>query len=170
MEPKQIRLLSIALTAISLLPALPVAAQKNPCADPQAPRFGVILTDESKASDSGLEKRRYQAGIQFQGALEKQLTGLCILRDFAVFDDPKSYPALSGSPVFVIRVHPSLKHQNVAVIAVEIKTMHGPYVEDSVSLGAEPLLIESDTDYEDGAKMIMMFYNGVVEALAAKSK
>lgn len=159
----------VCLVALS---GLRLFAQNDPCANPTAPRVGVfILSKEPAKSADGsydLVKRQYDVEKRFQVALIKQLSKNCIVRDSAVFDDPKNFPALRGSAEITITGDRSLHNSKVAAIAVQLRAIQGIYAEQSFPLGFLALLIEDDSDYDLGAKTVLVYWGNISHGLAER--
>jgi hypothetical protein len=83
----------------------------------------------------------------------------------AIFSDPKNYPALKGSLIVMISSHPSFQNPKVAAIAVQLSATQGAFFEQSVPIGFLPLLIEDDSDYEIGAKVVLHYWERMGKAL-----
>jgi len=144
-----------------MLSSVSLRAQHDPCANPKAPRVGVLLTlgEQPKSSDSDFVKRGAAFESRFRDELIKLLPpDSCVVRDVWVFSDPENFPALKGSMVFEISVLPSVRNPKVAAIAVEMKAVQGAYFEQNLCLGSLPVLIESDSDFKVGAEDVMRFW------------
>lgn len=146
-------------------------AQSDLCADPRAARVGVFTTSgQPQTSDSDLVKRERNVERHFAETLIKHLVGLCVVRDIQVFSEPENYPALKGSMIIHIDASPSRKDANIAAIAVDMVANQGAYVEQNFPFAFLSILIESDADYDAGARSVMDYWSQLGQALESFSE
>jgi hypothetical protein len=131
----------------------PAVSQTDSCANPNAPRIGLIAEDaftdaaSSPQSDARM-KSIVNAEIKFRDQLARRMpTGACIVTSHNIFNDAKNYPQLKGSPIIEIRGDASTKNTGVFALAVTISSTQGVYAQDQLRLFTLPLLIESESDY-----------------------
>jgi hypothetical protein len=147
-----------------------LSAQENPCSNPQAARIGIfVMSPKPKTVETAADKiqaTRFAVESQMSDELTSQLGRLCFIHDSAVFSDPANYPTLKGSTVIQISATPSLRNDGVSAIAVEVLANQGPYFEQNIPLVTIPILIERQSDYAIGAKMVQFDWNSIVKSLA----
>src|SRR5208283_3962395 len=152
------RYLILSALLVFAFSSLRLLAQSDICANPTAPRVGIVTGPQSKASDPIFAKRKADVEGRFSQALIKQLgPDVCVVRDSNIFSDPKNFPALKGSMLFRIEAQPSLKNDGIAAIAVRGDAIQGANIEQSVSVVlCHPVLIEKDSDFSTGAQGVLM--------------
>lgn len=164
---KMRRTSAYAVLFLTIVSGMSLFGQSDACANPSRTRIGIFTGPAAGASDSHLMKRKSEVETRFSEALIKALgTNVCVVHDPAVFSDPKNFPTLKGSMIFEIQARPSSKNDNLAAVAVELSAAQGAYMEQSVSFGLVPVLIESDADFDGGAQSVMKYWQLVGKAIA----
>jgi hypothetical protein len=145
-----------------------VNAEDNSCANPQAPRIGIITLSSNGASNSAnvLTAKSAEFENRLANQLIAQLNGICVVRDIKLFDNPANYPALKGSVLVHIAAEASLHYPKIAAIAIHLEAVQGPYMGQAYPLGTFPVLIEDDSDFEIAAKGILQFWNTMGDAIS----
>jgi hypothetical protein len=140
-------------------------SQASPCANPNAPRVGLIAMHnraflaDSPSSFIALTKRLTVAETKFINQLAQRLPpDSCIVRDGEIFSDPKNFPQLKGSLTFEISAAPSPRNPNVYALAISISVVEGIYAENQFHVLTQPILIETEADYASGAQTVMQAY------------
>jgi len=159
-------LLTLLVFAISSLRSL---AQSDVCANPTAPRVGIITGPQPKASDAQFERRTADVELRFSQALTTLLgPNVCVVHDSKVFSDAKNFPDLKGSMLFHIEAQPSLKNEGVAAISVRGDSVRDIYAEHAVPIILTlPILIEKDADYDTGAQKVLTMWHFMVEKMTS---
>lgn len=141
-------------------------SQNSACANPNAPRIGLLIMDKPAETDSGssphlvaLSKRLLVADTQFRDQLALRLpTNACVVTNEDIFDDPKNFPQLKGSLIIRISADASFKNPSVFALAVTVSTAQGINWQDELLMFTIPVLIETDSDYSRGAGSVMNFW------------
>jgi hypothetical protein len=152
-----------------LLCALGTHAQTNPCADPHAPR--VLINNSSSKNSSAEVAARLEPVGRFSAALERQYYASCVVKDVAIFDDPKNYPMLNGSMVLVVNAMPSLKRKGFVAVSIEFSVVRGPDAFDRMTVFTCPVLLEPDdteSDLNADAHSCLVGYNAMVDSMSKK--
>lgn len=153
-------------------------SQTSACANPNAPRIGLLIMDKPAMTDPGsspqlmtLSKRLLAADTQFRDQLALRLpTNACVVTSEDIFDDPKNFPQLKGSLIIRINADASFKNQSVFALAVTVSTAQGINWQDDLLMFTIPVLIESDSDYSRGAESVMKFWQFWGEAFRGQKK
>lgn len=99
------------------------------------------------------------ADTKFRDQLAQRLpVGSCIVTSGEIFEDPKNFPQLKGSPIVEISADASPNNPGVFAIAVTVSSAGGINVQDDFRMFTVPVLIESDSDYARGADGVMKFW------------
>lgn len=157
------RLLIVIFFLITTL-AREAVSQTDACANPNAPRIGLIAEDDFKDTASSPQsdsrvKTIVNAEIKFRDQLARRLPpGSCIVTSHNIFNDAKNYPQLKGSPIIEIRGDASMKNTDVFALAVTVSSTQGIYALDQLRLFTLPLLIESESDYALKAEGFMVYW------------
>jgi hypothetical protein len=133
-------------------------SQTSTCANPNAPRIGLLIQDKQATTDAGsspeldaLSKRVMDAESRFRDQLALRLpANACIVTSPEIFEDPKNFPQLKGSPIIEISADASLKNPGVFALAVTVSSAGGIYARDDFRMFTIPVLVETDTDYARG--------------------
>jgi hypothetical protein len=141
-------------------------SQPNACANPNAPRIGLLIQDQPAANDPvsspqlvALSKRLIDADARFRDQLTQRIpANACVVTSLEIFEDPKNYPQLKGSPIIEISASPSFKNPGVFALAVTVSSAGGIYARDDFRMFTIPVLIETDADYARGADGLMKFW------------
>ncbi len=153
-------------------------AQAGACASPNAPRIGLLIKDKILAPDPtaspeliALSKRLVAADTKFRDQLAQRLSpSQCIVTDPEVFYDPKNFPQLKGTPIIEIKADASFKNPSVFALAVTVSSTEGVNARDEFRMFTIPVLIESDSDYAQGAETVMKYWQYWGEAAAHDQK
>lgn len=148
------------------------SSQSSACANPNATRIALLVQDRPAANDgtsspqsSALSKRLVAADTKFRDQIAQRLSpNACIVTSVEIFEDPKNFPQLKGSPIIEISADASLKNPDVFALAVTVRSAGGIYARDDFQMFTIPVLIENDSDYARGAAGFMKFWQGWVEA------
>jgi len=146
-------------------------SQTSACANPSAPRIGLLIQDKPAVSDPAsspqlvaLKRRLVDADTRFRDQLADRLPGnACIVTSRETFDDPKNFPQLKGSTIVEIRADASIKNPSVFALAITVSSTEGIYVQDEIRMFTIPVLIETDADYARGAEGLLKFWQFWVE-------
>jgi len=146
-------------------------SQTSACANPSAPRIGLLIQDKPPTTDPALspqlvalKKRLIDADTRFRDQLAERLPGnACIVTSREIFDDPKNFPQLKGSTIVEIRADASFKNPSVFALAITVSSIEGTYVRDESRMFTIPVLIETDADYPRGAEGLLKFWQFWVE-------
>jgi hypothetical protein len=149
-------------------------SQPSACANPNAPRIGLLIQNQPAANDPAsspqlvaLSKRLIAAAARFRDQLAQRLpANACIVTSLEIFDDPKNFPQLKGSPIIEISADGSFKNPGVFALAVTVSSAGGIYARDDFRMFTIPVLIETDSDYARGADGLMKFWQVWVETAA----
>lgn len=159
--------------AISANTAYP---QNNACADPSASRIGLFVMDTATVDATlspeliAYSKRLVAADIKLRDELAQRLpTNACVVTTRGIFDDPKNFPQLKGSPIIEINGATSQKNSNVFAFAVTVSATQGIYAQDELQLFTVPILVEAEPDFALGAESVMRFW-GFWSQAAARGK
>lgn len=141
-------------------------SQNNVCADPNAPRIGLLILDKPATADpaslpqlAALSKRLVDADTRFRDQLAQRLPpNACIVTSRDIFDDPKNFPQLKGSMIIEISADASFKNPGVFALAVTFSAAQGIYAQDEFLMFTIPVLIETESDYARGADGVMKFW------------
>lgn len=163
------RALVLALVGCSTKFAL---SQTGACANPNAPRIGLLIQDKfaetvpaSPRELVALSKRRVDADSRFRDQIAKRLpASACIVMSRDIFDDAKNFPQLKGSTIFEISADPSPKNAGVFALSVTVSAAQGIYAQDELRLFTIPVLIETESDYAQGAEAVMKYWQFFGEA------
>jgi hypothetical protein len=146
-------------------------SQPSACADPNATRIALLIQNQPAANDAAswpqlvaLSKRLIDAAARFRDQLAQRLpANACIVTSLEIFEDPKSFPRLKGSPMIEISADGSFKNPSVFALAVTVSSAGGIYARDDFRMFTIPVLIETDSDYARGADGFMKFWQVWVE-------
>jgi hypothetical protein len=147
-------------------------SQSSACANPNATRIALVILNQPAANDpasspqlAALSKRLVDAAARFRDQLAQRLpANACIVTSLEIFEDPKNYPRLKGSPMIEISADASFKNPSVFALAVTVSSAGGIYARDDFRMFTIPVLIETDSDFARGADGLMKFWQGWVEA------
>jgi hypothetical protein len=153
-------------------------SQDSGCANPNAPRIGLLIQDKLTSTDNKsspqvdtLSKRLVDADTKFRDQLVKRLSpDWCIVTNREIFYDSKNFPQLKGSTVIEIKADASSKNPSVFAFAITVSSVGGIYAQDQLRLFTVPVLIETDTDFAQGADRIMKFWQFFGEAWSRGQK
>jgi hypothetical protein len=147
-------------------------SQANACANPNAPRIGLIIRDNTTPSAPAPApelvaalSRLAAAETNFRDQLARRLpASACVVTDRGIFNDPKNFPQLKGSTIFEISADGSPKNPSVFALAVTVSAAEGIYAQDQLRLFTMPVLIETESDYASGADAVMKHWQSFGEA------
>ncbi len=151
-------------------------SQTNACANPNAPRIGLLILDNQATPDPAassqsldLSKRLVAADTTIPDQLLQRLPAdVCIVTKRDIFNDPKNFPQLKGSTIIEISADASLKNPSVFALAVTVSSAEGIYAHDQFRMFTRPVLIEADSDYALGAEGILKFWQFWGEAVSRR--
>ena len=123
-------------------------SQTNTCANPNAPRIGLLIQDSQATTDSGssprlvaLSRQLVDADIELRDQLALRLPAdSCIVTSRDIFNDPKNFPHLKGSTVIEIKADASFRNPGVFAFAVTVSSVGGIYVQDQSRMFTIPVL------------------------------
>jgi hypothetical protein len=141
-------------------------SQTGTCANPNAPRVGLLIQDKQAKSDAGSSpqlvaqsKRLVDADIKLRDELAQRLpTDSCVVTNRDIFNDPKNFPQLKGSTIIEIKADASFRNPSVFAFAVTVSAVEGIYAQDQLRMFTIPVLVETDSDYARGADGLMKFW------------
>jgi len=170
--------LRILIFLVYAVPVIQATAQSESCANPNAPRIGILAQTEGSFAHAGKSpellafvNRFVDAEDKLRVRLENLLPAdVCIVRNREVFDDPKNYPQLKGSTVVEIQAVASRKNPEVFALAVTVSRTLGVNVTDEFRMFTIPVLIESESDYASGAEDVMRYWRSWSAAEASDQK
>jgi hypothetical protein len=146
-------------------------SQPSACANPNATRIALVILNQPATNDPAsspqlvaLSKRLIDADVEFRDQLAQRLPAkTCIVTSLDVFEDPKNFPQLKGSPIIEISAEASSKNPGVFALAVTVSSAGGINAQDNFQMFTIPVLIETDFDYARGADGFMKFWHVWVE-------
>jgi hypothetical protein len=140
------------------------------CANPRAPRVGVVI-GENKTPKTPEGVKTLEIATKIQAAIAAKFDPqACVVTDIGILSDAQNYPMLKGTPLFVIYAMPSAKDPDVAAVAVQMEYVTSPEAYSATALGAVPLLVEKDTDLNRFGALVFNYWNVISKNLPARGK